>query len=179
MDEDAVKNVQVAVVAMFFLLLAGLGLAGSIFTVTDYAKARASRHWPVVDGVILEGALPDCKPLRYVYSVDGRMIESQRTRFFTSRGEIDQASIECRPGGEVALYVSPRDPKAAVLVIGASTSVFLGSLFICAISAFVGVGGLVRISEILMFERRGLSAQNDIRNHQHGVEFQRPPLPPR
>lgn len=126
-------------VAMFFFIL--LMIVGVIFcgaTVRDYARARASPDWPVVEGVILSGE----KGVRYAYAADGRKREGRRVRFLTAG--FARGAPALSPGETAPVSIDPKDNAVSVLEPGGSGPVFAVYLAVSALLAFVGAGGLIR-----------------------------------
>lgn len=141
MPDEARQKAELTVVLSFFTLLAlsGLVLIGVI--VNDFACARASHHWPSVDGVVLSESGGGA--VRYAYIHKGESYEAERVAFFTG-GFSKDLSRTYRPGQSVRVYVDPEKPSAAVIAPGGSSLVFLASALLCGLLVFIGAGGLIR-----------------------------------
>lgn len=125
-----------------FGALAVLGAGLVMFSVGDFARARASVSWPRAEAVVLASA-PHHKALRYVYSVEGRKYEGRRARFLTA--SLDQAkSSSLKPGDLVMVAIDPRDPSVSVAYPGGSGALFALLAAIGGVLSFVGGGGLIR-----------------------------------
>ena len=133
---------EVTVVLVFFFALAIIGVAAAGFFVRDYAYARASAAWPVVDGVVLSDLEGDTARLRYVYLVDGKTYESHRERVFSARF-LKSAVRDYAPGETIEVYVNPDDHSFAVLQPGGAGVAFIFFSLLSGLCVFFGVGGVV------------------------------------
>jgi len=132
-----------------FILFGAVAAAG-FFTayaaVEDYARARASRNWPTVEGVILsnpEGG----NEIRYAWfdGVEGH--SGARIRFWTRALYPSGETYE--PGKAVTVRYSPDNGAVAVLEPGGSALIFAVALGLGAILIFVGFAGIIRLSMLL------------------------------
>lgn len=132
------ERTELTVAMLFFIFLTIVGVVFSGATVRDYARARASPEWPVVEGVVLSGE----GGLRYVYMAEGRNREAHRVGFFTAG--FWRAAPDFSPGDTAQVSVDPEDSAFSVLEPGGSGLVFALYLGGSAVLAFVGAGGLIR-----------------------------------
>ena len=142
-DKTLKSRSDVSIVLVFFIALTVFGVAAAGYAVNDYARARASAAWPVYEGVTLSprGRGDD---MRYVYSVDGRMYEGARLKFFSGFFSHDGAALKAGPGETVRVYVDPENHRFAVLAPGGSGAVFVIASVLAGSCVFLGVGGVVR-----------------------------------
>ncbi|MEM8935743.1 MAG: DUF3592 domain-containing protein [Pseudomonadota bacterium] len=139
---DVLKNrSDITIVMVLFSTLALVGIAAGGYFVNDYARARASQSWPVVDGVILT-QLAENDAARYAYSMDGRSYESSRERVFLA-GFSNQSSGDYEAGQIVPVYVNPHDHSFSVLAPGGASIAFVICSIIAGAFVFFGVGGVV------------------------------------
>jgi len=162
MNADIKHKSEVSVVLAFFAALALIGIAGAGFIVDDYAKARASTAWSIVEGVVLSNRPGEGPGPRYVYSVGGRSYEAVRRRFFVARFSGSPLQV-LQPGEAIPVYVSPKDASVSVLQPGGAGAVFVLFSIISGLCVFTGVGGIIRT----LIETARESASTDDR-----VEFQ-------
>lgn len=126
----------------FFVAMAVLGGWSAYAAVSDYAAARASRDWPVVEGVALSrtDAASVC---RYAYFQNGKPYQSTRVLFATTpRG---RRAPDCAPGMRLDVRVAPDDPSLAVLMSGGSAVTFVLWIGVAAIFLFAGLAGVIRM----------------------------------
>ena len=142
MQQSLHNRSEVTVVLMFFLALAIAGVAAAGFFVRDYANARASAAWPVVDGVVLSDLEGDTARLRYVYLIDGKTYESHRERVFSARF-LKSAVRDYAPGETIEVYVNPENHSFAVLQPGGAGFAFILFSMLSGLCVFFGVGGVV------------------------------------
>ena len=142
MQEILKNRSEVTVVLVFFIVLAILGVIGGGFFVRDYAYARASAAWPVVDGVVLSDIEGDHARLRYVYVVDGKSYESSRERVFSARA-LQSGVRDYAPGETIQVYVNPKDHAFSVLQTGGAGAAFILFFVLSSLCVFFGVGGVV------------------------------------
>ncbi len=145
MLRDLKEKSRISVVLFFFTTLAIVGVIGVGFIVSDYAKARGSFSWMVVEGVVLSERKGD--GLRYVYSVNGHTYEGTRQRLFTARMPFRKEQTDHAPGDKIDVFVSPKDPSYSILEQGGSGIVFACFFLFSGACVFVGVGGIVRTLE--------------------------------
>ena len=142
MQEILKNRSEVTVVLVFFFCLAILGVIAGGFFVRDYARARASAAWPIVDGVVLSDIAGDSARLRYVYLIDGRSHVSSRERVFSARF-LKSPARDYAPGETVQVYVNPRDHSFSVLQPGGAGAAFIVFSILSGLCVFFGVGGVV------------------------------------
>ena len=142
MQESLKNRSEVTVVLVFFFSLAILGVAAAGFFVRDYAYARASAAWPVVEGIVLSDIEGDGARLRYVYVVDGNSYESNRERVFSARF-LKSSQPNYQPGDTIEVYVNPENPAFAVLQPGGAGLAFIFFSLLSGLCVFFGVGGVV------------------------------------
>ncbi len=141
--QDTLKNrTEITVILVFFLSLAIIGVAACGFFVRDYAYARASAAWPVVNGVVLSDLEGDAARLRYAYLIDGKTYESRRERVFSARF-LKSAARDYAPGEAIEVYVNPEDHAFAVLQPGGAGAAFIFFSILSGLAVFFGVGGVV------------------------------------
>ena len=133
---------DVTFVLVFFFALAIIGIVAGGFFVRDYARARASVGWPVVEGVVLSRLEGDAARVRYVYSFAGRSYQSKRERVFSARFT-NTSTRDYAPGEAVDVYVNPANPAFAVLEPGGAGLAFVIFSFLSGLCVFVGVGGVI------------------------------------
>lgn len=142
MQEILKSRSEVTIVLVFFICLAILGVIAGGFFVQDYARARASAAWPIVDGVVLSNLEGDGARLRYVYLVDGKSYESSRERVFSARF-LKSAARDYAPGETIEVYVNPKDHGFSVLQPGGAGAAFIFFSLLSGLCVFFGVGGVV------------------------------------
>ena len=94
----------------------------------NMARARASRRWPTVPGVVQADEVEQRQnslvvfyklALRYRYEVDGISYEGDRVQFgpvrVTAKELIEALAKRYPPGAQVNVYYDPNDPSTAVL----------------------------------------------------------------
>lgn len=140
---DVVKTrSDVTFIIFFFTALTIVGLVAGGFFVRDYARARASEAWPVVEGVVLSKLDDSGAAVRYAYSFDGHSYEGTRERVFSAQlFRADQTSY--LPGERISVYVSPVEPSYAVLIPGGAGTTFILFSLLSGVCLFLGVGGMV------------------------------------
>ena len=131
---------------ILFGAIAAAGLFAGFAAVEDYARARASRNWPVVEGVILSKS-ESGDAIRYAWfdGVEGHT--GARIRFWTRILYPSGASYA--PGDAVKVRYSPDNGALAVLEPGGSALIFAFVLGFGAILVFVGLAGIIRLTMIL------------------------------
>lgn len=140
-NEKSTSENFIALVA--FAILGALGLWIGGVAVEDFARARDSRTWPAIEGVVLSKDGEDSNDIRYAYVAGGHGHESRRVRFLT--GLVFKApTAQLRPGESVTVYVNPDAPDVAVLRQGGSGLVFAGAAVVAAALVFFGLGGVIR-----------------------------------
>lgn len=128
-------------ITIFFVMFV-MGVFGCGLAVKDYANARASVRWPTVDGVILENHQMS---VRYAYSWRGRTHERTRRTFFTGTKVSNFEELPSTvPGKFVKVYVSPNDPRRAVLEPGGSREIFVVLVLLGGGIVFVSGGALIQ-----------------------------------
>lgn len=136
------NRTEVTVVLVFFTCLAVAGVIAGGFFVRDYARARASAAWPVVEGVVLSDINGDRARLRYVYLMDGESFESSRERVFSARF-LKSSVRDYAPGETIDVYVDPEDHSFSVLQPGGAGAAFIFFSIFSGLCVFFGVGGVV------------------------------------
>ncbi len=126
----------------FFVVMAMLGAWFAYAAVSDYAAARASRNWPVVEGVALSRAA-GASPCRYAYFQNGKSYEGARQRFATAPRR--SSLVDCSPGARLDVRVAPNDPALSVLSPGGSAVTFVFWISAAAIVLFAGLAGVIRM----------------------------------
>ena len=126
----------------FFLAMAMLGAWSAYAAVSDYAAARASRNWPVVEGVALSRAAGG-PPCRYAYFQHGKPYEGARQQFATAPRR--SSLVDCSPGVRLDVRVAPDDPALSVLAPGGSAVTFVFWIGAAAIVLFAGLAGVIRM----------------------------------
>lgn len=143
MPQEGKSKVEFGVALAVFALLAAAGIGLGSAVVEDFARARASRDWSPVEGVVLSKDAERAARIRYAYVAGGRGHESRRVRFFS--GLLYPAPTEAlRPGESVRVYVDPDDPEVSVLQPGGSGAVFALAALGASVLVFMGFGGLIR-----------------------------------
>lgn len=146
--------------ALGAFILFGIVAAAGVFTayaaVEDYARARASRNWPAVEGVILSRS-DDEKTIRYAWfdGVEGHT--GERVRFWTRALHPSGAAYE--PGKAVKVRYAPEDGSLAVIEPGGSSTVFAAALGVGALLVFIGLAGIVRLT--MMVDGLSSAAQGE------------------
>ncbi|MEQ1930052.1 MAG: DUF3592 domain-containing protein [Parvularculaceae bacterium] len=138
------KTTSEGLVALtLFVVVGALGLSIGGAAVKDFARARDSRSWPAIEGVVLSKNSTDSNDIRYAYVAGGHGHESRRVRFLT--GLLREAPTDhLRPGESVTVYVDPGAPDVAVLKQGGSGGVFGAAAALAGALVFLGLGGVVR-----------------------------------
>lgn len=142
MQEFLKNRTEVTVVLVFFTCLAVAGAIAGGFFVHDYARARTSTAWPIIDGVVLSDLEGDHARLRYVYLVDGKSYESSRERVFSARF-LKSSVRDYAPGETIDVYVDPEDHSFSVLQPGGAGTAFILFSILSGLCVFFGVGGVV------------------------------------
>lgn len=131
---------------MLFGAVAAAGVLAAYAAVEDYARARASQAWPVVEGVVLSRG-EDADDVRYAWFDGVRSHTGERIRFWTgaayAKGEVYQ------PGAPVKVRVSPEDGALAVIEPGGSPVVFAVVLAFGAFLVFIGLAGIIRLTMLI------------------------------
>ncbi|MEO1252522.1 MAG: DUF3592 domain-containing protein [Pseudomonadota bacterium] len=140
--QDIIKNrSEVTFVLLFFVGLAIVGVIAGGFFVQDFARARASHAWPVVEGVVLSPRA-EKDELRYAYSFRGQSYESQRERVFGAQLFVPSGR-DYAPGQFVAVHVDPDAPSYSVLTPGGAGFAVVFFSVLSGLCVFIGVGGIV------------------------------------
>ena len=145
MDQrDRVKGALGAFI--LFGAIAAAGFVAGFAAVEDYARARASRNWPVVEGVVLSKSEKG-DAIRYAWfdGVEGHT--GARVRFWTRILYPSGATYE--PGDAVKVRYSPDNGALAVLEPGGSAMIFAVVLGAGALLVFTGFAGIIRLTMIL------------------------------
>jgi hypothetical protein len=114
-------------------LLGLLGVIAILNGVRELARARGTRSWPRVRGVVLSSGAKTTPSLgrawypspgiRFEYAVEGRKYTSEaysasaQSVFFTQRA-VSQIVERYRPGAEIDVYFDPSDPAVGILEPG-------------------------------------------------------------
>jgi hypothetical protein len=152
MPQEGRSKVEFGVALAVFALLAAAGILLASAVVEDFSKARASRDWKPVDGVVLSKDEERASIIRYAYVAGGRGHESRRVRFFS--GLLYPApTASLRPGESVPVYVDPDDPETAVLMPGGSGTLFALAALGAGALVFIGLGGIIRTLMIAWKQR--------------------------
>lgn len=141
---------EVTFVLTFFVALSIFGMVLGGFVVNDYARARASVSWPIVEGVTLNNSFDrgfgpsfgQSDAVRYAYSFDGRTYQATRDRLFLGRFSAGGTPASA-PGDLVDVYVDPDEPGFSVLRPGGAGLAFVLFSAFSGLCVFVGVGGIV------------------------------------
>lgn len=132
-----------------FILFGAVAAAGVLIAyaaVVDYARARASLGWPVVEGVVLSRSDGD-RSVRYSW-FDGEAAHTgERVAFRT--GALSVSGVVYEPGKRVEVRVAPDDGGLAVLEPGGSPVVFAVALGVGAFLVFVGLAGIIRLTMMI------------------------------
>lgn len=143
-DRDDLRGALGAFI--LFGAVAGAGVLTAYAAVEDYARARASRTWPVVEGVILS-PVNDSDRVRYAWFDGDEGHTGKRVRFWTRAlfpsGEVFE------PGKSVDLRVSPEDGSLAVIEPGGSAVIFSIVLAFGAFLVFIGLAGIIRLTMLI------------------------------
>lgn len=116
------------------------GALAAYAAVADYAPARASRDWPVVEGAVLSSE----KGVRYAWFADGRPHTGERVRYWTAA--FNPAGAVYEPGDKVKVFVSPDNGAVAVLEPGGSPILFALVLGFGGFLVFIGLAGVIRLA---------------------------------
>ncbi|MFN3958607.1 MAG: DUF3592 domain-containing protein [Parvularculaceae bacterium] len=116
------------------------GALAAYAAVADYAQARASRDWPVVEGAVLSSE----KGVRYAWFADGRPHTGERVRYWTAA--FNPAGAVYAPGEKVKVFVSPENGAVAVLEPGGSPILFALVLGFGGFLVFIGLAGVIRLA---------------------------------
>jgi hypothetical protein len=125
---------------VIFGVLIFCGALAAYAAVADYAQARASRDWPVVEGAVLSGD----DGVRYSWFADGRSHTGERVRFWTA--SFNPSGVAYLPGARVKVFVSPENGAVAVLEPGGSPMLFALVLGFGAFFVFIGLAGVIRLA---------------------------------
>ncbi|MFZ5617747.1 MAG: DUF3592 domain-containing protein [Pseudomonadota bacterium] len=141
---DDLKGVLGAFI--LFGAVAASGVVAAYAAVEDYARARASRGWPTVDGVVLSRDGEE-DGVRYAW-FDGEVSHTgERVRFWT--GALYASGAVYEPGEQVKVRVSPEDGAVAVIEPGGSAVIFAVALAFGAFLVFIGLAGLIRLTMLI------------------------------
>lgn len=131
---------------VLFGVVAAAGVLAAYAAVEDYARARASQSWPVVEGVVLSRS-KDANDVRYAWFDGAQSHTGERIRFWTgaahAKGEVYQ------PGAAVKVRVSPEDGALAVIEPGGSPVIFAVVLAFGAFLVFIGLAGIIRLTMLI------------------------------
>ena len=130
---------------------AAFGLAFIVSELREFSQAWAAEEWPTVEGAIEEtGVLTDpggryttyYPTVRYHYEVKGHRYVSDRLWFggtgsLSIRGWATTIADKYDAQREVTVYVSPTDPRVAVLEPGTHWG---GWMILCMGILFLGLG---------------------------------------
>lgn len=131
---------------VLFALIAFAGVVAAYAAVADYSVARASRHWPAVEGVILSSG-ESGKTVRYSWYAGGDSHTGERVRFALSTPS--RSGAVYTPGQRVNVRVSPDDASLAVLEPGGNAPLFALIVGFSALLVFLGLAGVVRLAMLL------------------------------
>lgn len=131
---------------ILFGAVATAGVLAAYAAVEDYARARASQNWPVVEGVILSHSADD-QTVRYAWfdGVEGHT--GERVRFWTRTLYPSGETYEA--GKAVKVRYSPDNGALAVLEAGGSPKIFAVALGFAAFLVFIGLAGIIRLTMML------------------------------
>lgn len=131
---------------ILFGAVATAGVLAAYAAVEDYARARASQNWPVVEGVILSHSADD-QTVRYAWfdGVEGHT--GERVRFWTRALYPSGETYEA--GKAVKVRYSPDNGALAVLEAGGSPKIFAVALGFAAFLVFIGLAGIIRLTMML------------------------------
>ncbi len=131
---------------ILFGAVAAGGVIAAYAAVEDYARARASRHWLAVEGVVLsnEGASGS---VRYAWFDGAASHTGERVRYWT--GAFSASGAVYAPGSKIEVRVSPDNGAHAVLEPGGSPVVFSVVLAFGAFLVFVGLAGIIRLAMLV------------------------------
>lgn len=120
------------------VVLAGLSLTQLASALVVYRNALESPRWPTTTGTVVEssvvGVQRGVRPqVRYLYEVDGRMVEGRNVSYARARGDRSEAHVRSvvdrfPEGAEVTVFVRPGSGSVAVLEPGADGYPLAGSL---------------------------------------------------
>lgn len=131
---------------ILFGAVASAGVIAAYAAVEDYARARASRSWPTVEGVVLSPDR-DADVVRYAW-FDGDVSHTgERVRFWT--GALYASGEVYEPGRRVKVHVSPEDGSLAVIETGGSPVIFAVVLAFGAFLVFIGLAGIIRLTMLI------------------------------
>lgn len=116
------------------------GMITCYAAVSDYAQARASRNWPVVEGSVLSGG----GVVRYAWFADGRSHTGERVRYWTNA--FNPSGAAYLPGAKTKVFVSPDDGAVGVLEPGGSPILFALVLGFGGFLVFIGLAGVIRLT---------------------------------
>lgn len=131
---------------ILFGLVVMSGVLAAYAAVEDYARARASLSWSIVDGVVLSREKTDGE-VRYAWFDGAKSHTGGRVRFWTG-APFDRGAVY-EPGKAIKVYVSPDDGSLAVLEPGGSGVLFAAVLGFGAFLVFVGLAGIIRLTMLL------------------------------
>ncbi|HBS36513.1 MAG TPA: hypothetical protein DEA50_15780 [Parvularcula sp.] len=138
MERRQVEGAAGAIV--LFGVLIFTGLIAAYAAVADYAQARASSDWPVVDGSVLSGD----GGVRYAWFAEGRSHAGTRVRYWTAA--LSPSGADYAPGDKVKVFVSPDDGAIGVLEPGGSPYLFALVLGFGGFLVFIGLAGVIRLT---------------------------------
>ncbi len=116
------------------------GALAAYAAVADYAQARASRDWLVVEGTVLSSETG----VRYTWFAEGRPHTGERVRYWTAA--LRPSGAVYAPGERVKVFVSPEDGAVGVLEPGGSPIFFALVLCFGGFLVFIGLAGVIRLA---------------------------------
>jgi hypothetical protein len=122
-----------------------VGVIAAYAAVEDYARARASLHWPTVEGVILSDGGDG--EIRYAWFDGAQSHTGERVRFWT--GALHASGEVYEPGRRIEVRVSPENGALAVVEPGGSAVLFLIVLAFGGFLVFLGLAGVIRLTMLL------------------------------
>ncbi len=131
---------------ILFGAVASAGILVAYAAVEDYARARASRSWPTVEGVVLSHAR-ESDIVRYAWFDGEQGHTGERIRFWTRALYPSGEAYE--PGKAVKVRYSPDNGALAVLEPGGSAVIFSVALGFGAFLVFIGLAGIVRLTMMI------------------------------
>lgn len=143
---------------VLFGAVASAGALSAYAAVEDYARARASLSWPIVEGVVLSSDADG--GARYAWFDGEASHTGERIRFWT--GAVYEKGVVFQPGKPVKVRVSPDDGSLAVIEPGGSGVVFAIALGFGAFLVFVGLAGIIRLTMMVDGLQPAASAPGEI-----------------
>lgn len=137
---------------VFSAVLVGGGVAVAFSKIPDLRRARQSRYWPSVSGLILEAgfSLEELASYKqvfkafvyYEYEVEGNTFRARRVRFgdnlirFSVFGK-NRLLERYKPDAPVRVFYDPDNARQAVLEPGVGWDIYLLSLPLVLVAFFV------------------------------------------